>query len=213
MTIESSAPDSSSMPRVCPAGGCSFFRFGVSSQIALALRLTAAAVVHFVPYELKLIGGTNSHGCFRRGALQSHDFKMRSGSPMRTDGRDTYCFGPSSSSETQTHQMPARRGTGARASGKRGRRRAGGGTARAERGRAADVVEPLRRPEEGLRVRRAERHEQPGLQVWGCDAQRRPGRGQRDQRRHWKRHVRPGVPHSHDMEQTSTAHAGTSSAT
>ena len=124
-----------------------------------------------------------------RDAYHSHD-ALRSGSPMRTDGRDTYCFGPSSSSETQTHQMPARRGT---ASGKRGRRRAGSGTARAERRRAADVVEPLRRPEEGLRVRRAERHEQPGLQVWGCDAQRRPGRGQRDQRRHWKRHVRPGV--------------------
>ena len=99
---------------------------------------------------------------------------MRSGNPMRTDGRDTYCFGPPSTSETQTDQMPARRGTGARASGKRGRRRAGGGTARAERGRAADaVVEPLRRPEEGLRVRRAERHEQSGLQVRRCDAQRR----------------------------------------
>ena len=143
-----------------------------------------------------------------RDAYHSHD-ALRSGSPMRTDGHDTYCFGPSSTSETQTHQMPARRGT---ASGKRGRR-AGGSTARAERGRAADAVEPLRRVEEGLRVRRAERHEQSGLQVWGRDAQRRARRGQRDQRRHRKRHVRPGVPHSHDMEQTSTAHAGTSSAT
>ena len=182
------------MPRVCPAGGCSFFRFGVSSQIALALRLTAAAVVHFVPYELKLIGGTNSHGCFRRGALQSHDFKMRSGSPMRTDGRDTYCFGPSSSSETQTHQMPARRGTGARASGKRGRRRAGGGTARAERGcAAAAVVEPLRRPEEGLRVRRAVRDRKRGVPVRRRDeVGRRAGR-QRDQRGDRERHVRPGV--------------------
>ena len=156
----------------------------------LALRLSVVAVLHFVPCELKLIGGTNSHGCFRRGALQSHDFKMRSGSPMRTDGRDTYCFGPSSTAETQTHQMPARRGT---VSGKRGRRRAGGGTARAERRRAAAVVEPLRRPEEGLRVRRAERDRKRGVPVRRRDeVGRRAGR-RRDQRGDRERHVRPGV--------------------
>ena len=124
-----------------------------------------------------------------RDAYHSHD-ALRSGSPMRTDGRDTYCFGPSSSSETQTHQMPARRGT---ASGKRGRRRAGSGTARAERRRAADVVEPLRRPEEGLRVRRAERDRKRGVPVRRRDeVGRRAGR-RRDQRGDRERHVRPGV--------------------
>ena len=73
--------------------------------------------------------------------------------PYAPDGRDTYCFGPSSTARPkhircQRGAAPPQENEG---------RRCAAATPLAERGRATDVV--LRRPEEGLRVRRAERHE------------------------------------------------------
>ena len=117
-------------------------------------------------------------GTLRAGdAFQSH-FKMRSGNPVRTDGRDTYCSGL---------QVPARpkqircqrRGTGARAQENEGEPLP---AAESPRGvSAADASNPFA-PKKGFESA-VQTATEIGVPVRRRDAQR-GRRGQRDQRRH-----------------------------
>ena len=114
-------------------------------------------------------------GCFRLGALQSHDFKMRSGNTVRTDGRDTYCFGPPNSRDPNRSDASARAAPAPAPQeneGDAGRRR----HARAERGRAAAaVVEPFDALKKGFESAVQSATNNPDYKI-RRDAQRRPAR-------------------------------------